>query len=54
MCPEIPFWFVLLATVGAVSIASLVLYAVAYATCRFMARDRYITHAGQIKRRLFR
>lgn len=53
-CAEIPFWFVLLASYGAVSIVVFPgVWALHHLAEMFIAKDEPVTHIGQIKRPLF-
>ena len=52
-CPELPLWFIGLAVFGAVSLVSLVLWFVLEAAIENNKRQQ-ITHAGQIKRGIFK
>ena len=49
---QIPFWFVLLAVFGAVSLATLVILAVAM-FYGWLFKNEPVRHVGQIKRRIF-
>ena len=52
-CPEIPYWFILLAVFGAVCVVTFPVFWLVIFVWSFFNRDK-VTHVGQIKRRLFR
>lgn len=54
MCPELPLWFIALATFGAVCLVTLIIVAIlAYFAWLFADKDE-VKYVQQIKRPLFR